>query len=320
MSLEDTNTDIPADSSLSVEETADLVYSRLVNESEASDDADATRESDGAATAGDDDTAGDGVLPTGDGEPDKTASHEATDNPKEPADDQLLLHADYTRKTQQLALKEKQLAAEIEARKQELESSYREKLTRAEQVLRSSEPEILRQAREIDWTKLATEDPAEYVRLSAAVQKAQYEHQQLMSDAQARRQAVLQEQIEVNQKKLLENIPEWRDDSVRSAELGQIESYLKKVGFSDEIINTTVDHRSVEIARKAMLYDKLMNAKQSVGDKKVAPKPIKVAKPGTGTVKPQTGPKNPSLLKHAKATGRNDDIVAAVLANLDFDD
>jgi hypothetical protein len=60
----------------------------------------------------------------------------------------------------------------------------------------------------------------------------------------------------------------------------EMTGYLVKSGFRPEFIGQVVDPVSVHIARKAMLYDKLMAERAALEAKKKSPAPTRVMRPG----------------------------------------
>ena len=129
---------------------------------------------------------------------------------------------------------------------------------------------------EAQWKELYDADPLEYVR-----------QRENMRDRQAQLQAVQQEQavlaqqnLQSQQAKLLELVPEWKNAETATKEKTQLVGYLRGSGFSEEDISNATDARIISLARKAHLYDNLQS-KKAVVKKKVgsAPKMIKSGQP-----------------------------------------
>jgi len=129
---------------------------------------------------------------------------------------------------------------------------------------------------EAQWKELYDADPLEYVR-----------QRENMRDRQAQLQAVQQEQavlaqqnLQSQQAKLLELVPEWKNAETATKEKTQLVGYLRGSGFSEADISNATDARIISLARKAHLYDNLQS-KKAVVKKKVgsAPKMIKSGQP-----------------------------------------
>jgi hypothetical protein len=168
-------------------------------------------------------------------------------------------------------------------------------------LIENAEKLFTQEYQHTDWNKLRTDDPAEF-----SARKAEYDERkkaidQLKAGAlqqyqasmaankqemESQRQAYLAEEAQ----KLREALPEWKDEAVQKAESQEIAQYLASHGFTKEEIASASDHRSILMARKAMLYDKGQN-KTELAKKKVLTIP-KVMKPGTT--------KPPEQAKHAQ--------------------
>lgn len=94
-------------------------------------------------------------------------------------------------------------------------------------------------------------------------------------------------------------IPEWKDQARANAEMTELRQFLAQAGFGEQEIASVADHRQVTLARKAMLYDKLV----AQGKQKVATAPPPTAKPGS-TAKPNTDGKK--IREALKTTGKGE--------------
>ena len=126
------------------------------------------------------------------------------------------------------------------------------------------------------WDALYDSDPLEYVR-----------QRETERDNQARMQAVQQEQMRLKQErllkeqaKLLELIPEWKDQEVEQREKAALVNYARERGWTDAELAEAADSRYVELMRKAYLYDNLQSGKPIAKKKvKTAPKMVKSGQP-----------------------------------------
>lgn len=137
--------------------------------------------------------------------------------------------------------------------------------------------------------ELLQSDPVAYLQIQrtaetrqAQLQQAQQELQQINGQRQQEHATALKSHMEAQHQALLDKLPEWKDRVKAEAEAAKIKSYLATEGFAPEEMSIT-DHRSILLARKAMLYDSLM-ARAKDTQSKVAKAPPKVERPGTPSV------------------------------------
>ena len=115
------------------------------------------------------------------------------------------------------------------------------------------------------------------------------------------------------QQKLLNALPEWKDPAKAKDEASAVDGYLQKAGFSEQERNGIADHRVIVVARKAMLYDQLMQ-QQAQATQRVEKLPPRVEKPGNG-VRPGDG-RTQALKRHAQS-GSVESGAAAILQLLE---
>lgn len=221
---------------------------------------------------------------------------------------------DYTRKTTETAQLTQQITQEREFVKREYDSRINQLNTLAG---------VLHQELVGDQSALAQlieTDPQEYLRRQQEMgRKAQLLNQvqqhhaaiENMKTNEAQRLRV--ESLAKNEARLLEALPEWRDQSKRSADTQEIAKTLFDTGYTSEELNDLTDHRALIIARKAMLWDKA----QAVKAKQVKPDvaPPKAVKPGMAATPTNTKTQHlQDLAKKAKRTGKAEDVAAYLAA------
>ena len=189
--------------------------------------------------------------------------------------------ADYQKKTQSLA--EQRKAVEAERVKIEEAAKTRETYSQRLQVI---EQLLQQQNQTEDLSSLKTEDPiayaiamAEKVEREKQLQAVQAERQRVQQEQQAHQQALLQKHIQQEQAKLMEAIPDFKDDVKAEVIRRDIRNYAKSQGFSDQELSQVYDSRAVIALYKAAQFDKLM-ANKGAATKKVAAAP-KTIRPGT---------------------------------------
>ena len=129
----------------------------------------------------------------------------------------------------------------------------------------------------VNWETLATENPAEYVKLSARAQRAQQAMQAVQQQQAELQRKQYQEAAEQSKRKLsdpIEGIPNWGDEVYTSL----IQEASKQYGFSPDEVAQVVDWRMIKVLHDAYQYSKVKAAKPEV-QKKISVVP-KVLKPG----------------------------------------
>ena len=216
---------------------------------------------------------------------------------------------DYTRKTMEAAEQRKAADAELTKAQQE-RATYAENLQR----MRAVDEAALEQQKNVNWDELLQTDPVEYLKQQrianerqARLQQVYSEQQRLTAQQQAEQAEAKSRYVAQQHEELIAKLPEWKDATKAAAEKQAIASYLIETGFDQDTVNNITDARAVVMARKAMLFDRMMQ-KASAASKKVATLPQKVERPGQGD--------NPGLDKRSSAfqklskSGRVEDAAA----------
>ena len=233
-----------------------------------------------------------------------------------------LRQSDYTRKTQKLAERAKQLE-QVEAETRGAREQYLQRLIEVSQRFASVAEQ------EPNWAELRQKlEPGEY-----AVQLAewnQFKQERAAIEAERARveQEALSKQMQAyaahlaeQEAKMLENIPEWRAPEARAAGMQELKRYAMELGFSEQEIDSIADHRAVLLLKKAAAFDKAMAAAKSKA--KVVAKPA-VTKPAVKVATPDATPKvrrassfddKQKLRQQLKRTGR-DDVAASLIEKL----
>lgn len=193
--------------------------------------------------------------------------------------------ADYTRKTMEVSETRKAAESQIQAAQAERQA-YAVNLQKMQAQIEGA----LQQQQQIDWTQLLESDPVEYLKQQHLLQQRQAAYQQnigeqqkLAAQFQADQQRMHSETLQAQQDALLAKLPEWKDETKAKADKTALRDYLLKEGYEREAVDGISDARAVLLARKAMLYDSMMD-KARAAAKKVSTLPQKVERPGVGQV------------------------------------
>ena len=225
--------------------------------------------------------------------------------------------SDYTRKTQEIASERKGM--------EELQQQYNSHVAQIQQERQqyvealtnmiSSQGSELEQYSNVDWDALRESDPIEYVtakeqyrEAQERVQGMQYQQQQASQAQQAETRKAHHQMVQVERSKLVEALPEWGDPDKQKELSANLQSYAKDQGFSEQELNSLVDHRSVLVLLKAQKYDQLQ--KSDVKSKKLKNKP-KVIRSGIGTTNTKTSKsKRTAQMKRLRESGHVKDASA----------
>ena len=231
--------------------------------------------------------------------------------------------ADYTRKTMRLADERR----DLERAKADLESEraaaslerqrYAERL--ADQV--PSLRQQLARFEGIDWNRLSVDAPQLFAQakplfdsLSRRLQEAEAEGLQLQQQERDRQlQAVRDHQDHIARQKraLIEKHPDMADPVKGRQETAALTRYLVEAGYKQEELSRLVDHRDFILARKAMLYDRLMASREQVKET-LAALP-RVQKPGTVRgLRPGAAERRASLMTRLTRSGRVEDAARVI--------
>lgn len=201
----------------------------------------------------------------------------------------------------------------LEQERQQFQQERDQKLQEAEQWFQLAAQELQQEFQNVDWDSLRQEDPQEYTLKRQEFQDRQNRLQQGYQQLQQERQQKQLQTIQSERQKLLEKMPELSDSQTFQKTVNQISQGLKNAyGFSDQDIQSLVDHRFVVMARDALKYQQLQQEKpQKTKRVKAAPK---VAKPGQRKSDSEAKAKSVEKLKgRIKKTGGQRGDVANLL-------
>lgn len=202
------------------------------------------------------------------------------------SEDELINYAqqgvDYTKKTQQLAEQRKLLEQEahsiLEAR--QMRDAYAERLQVLSQVLSAQEqPEDLEALRENDPVGYSVK-VADMQQREKQMNAIRAEQERIAKEQQAERAVQMQQFVSQQAELLSKALPEYADPEKGEKMRTEMRKFAKNVGFTDDELANVIDSRHVITLYKAMLYDKLQQAKPQV-TKRVSEAP-KTLKSGSG--------------------------------------
>jgi hypothetical protein len=168
----------------------------------------------------------------------------------------------------------------------------------------------------IDWNRLSAENPALFAQakplfdsLSQQLRQAEterLEHEEGERQRRLHAAQAHQDYISEQKRALIARHPEMADPVKGRQETAALTRYLIDTGYRQEELSRLVDHRDFILARKAMLYDRLMANKDKVKET-VATLP-RVQKPGTARgTRTGAAERRAALMTRLTRTGRTED-------------
>lgn len=230
--------------------------------------------------------------------------------------------ADYRQKT--MALAESRKA--FEAEQAQYQQAVNQRLQEAETLSAVLEAQFTKDFENVNWAELRSNDPSEY----AAKRQDYIERQQQIAGyrnyARSQLEAVRQESeaklresqanlIKQERERYFDKHPEFKDPSKWNSERKAVKDYLASQGFTESDIAGLVDHRALDLIRKARLYDESI-AKSDAAKKRVVNIP-KLVKPGTKPSKEDAqADRNKALRDRLRKSGRIEDAAALIMQKL----
>lgn len=217
--------------------------------------------------------------------------------------------------------------AEFESERVKQQEVFNNQLTQATELVNLLEKQFLADVENINWEELRETDPAEYSARRQDLQEKQQQLLQAKESIQTEQQTKVMENYQTllakESQALMETFPSWADEAVAKQQKTEIRDFLLTSGFTPQEIDGAVDdrgnlqamgiidHRAINLAYKAMLYDRGMQ-KADVAKKKVMKVP-KVAKPGAPKGKSDEDvEKQKKLRGKLKKSGKVEDAAALI--------
>ena len=226
--------------------------------------------------------------------------------------------ADYTKKTMRLADERRGIErakADLEGERAAIALDRQRYAERLEGHIPGLQQQLAH-FKGIDWNRLSAENPALFAQakplfdsLTGQLQQAEAERLQVQQQERQRHLHAMQaHQVHVAEQKqaLIAKHPELGDPVKGRQETAALARYLVDAGYRQQELSRLVDHRDFILARKAMLYDRLMANKDKVKET-LAALP-RVQKPGTARESRSGGAeRRTALMTRLARSGRTED-------------
>lgn len=227
--------------------------------------------------------------------------------------------ADNILETAKQKVKEQQ--EEIQAQREKATEAF----TVAASLIQDQESTLEQEYNAVDWAKLETEDPADYAakkmrfqdrarELLQKKQNAAQKYQEFAANQKAETERLKEQRLIEEHAALVNRIPEWQNEEVAAKGKTEVANYLNsEYGFTADEIGQALDHRLIDMARKAYLYDQQATT-QDVKKKKVAKIPKTLAPGGTKSKEQQNKSDVDAKMQRLRKTGSIDDALAVMRA------
>jgi len=225
--------------------------------------------------------------------------------------------SDYTRKTQDLSTERREMESLQEKYNSEMAQIQAERQQYTEYLNQIVERSMggLDKYANIDWESMKSSDPIEYVTKREEFREAQEKIQAMRNEQATAQQKQAEESKQLHAQmvqeehlKLVSAEPEWGEPEKQKELAGTVRKYALSQGFSEEELNSLVDHRSVLVLMKAAKFDAMDNA--NIKSKKLKNKP-KVVRSGKGvSSRGNEKSKRTAQMKRLRGTGHIDDASA----------
>jgi hypothetical protein len=225
---------------------------------------------------------------------------------------------DYTSKTQALAVREKAIQETLQ-RAQEIEQLAPEIANEAAAV-RAAE-QALQPWQQVEWVRLATDEPLEYARYRAQYDQLVSAYNHVRGAFGAKAQHLQQRKAELGKaivqqemQKLTEFLPQLRDPKKFQAETQAIKEYALDRGYTAEEVESVTDARYVRTLWEASQYRKLVLGKAE-RNKQLRTAPPTTSPGAVGTTESAADQRTKQIRQNLKKTGDWRD-AAALLGRL----
>ena len=222
--------------------------------------------------------------------------------------------SDYTRKTQDLSTERREMESLQEKYNSEMAQIQAERQQYTEYLNQIVERSMggLDKYANIDWESMKSSDPIEYVTKREEFREAQEKIQAMRNEQATAQQKQAEESKQLHAQmvqeehlKLVSAEPDWGEPDKQKELAGNVRKYALSQGFSEEELNSLVDHRSVLVLMKAAKFDAMDNA--NIKSKKLKNKP-KVVRSGKGVSSSgNEKSKRTARMKRLRGTGHIDD-------------
>lgn len=197
-----------------------------------------------------------------------------------------------------------------ETQRQQAQAALQQQVQHATQLSQLARQQLYSDYQNIDWSQYSAE---QQLQIERNFRQRDAAIQQQLGQIQAAQQQSYSQQVQAEQARMLDAIPEWRDQTQLQAAQRAISAYAQERGFTSAELSQIADHRYMLVLRDAMnardLQAQVDTLKaQLAGKTDAALKQVRAApkapSPGTRTVRdPKVAQLNSARERFAKNRG-----------------
>lgn len=226
---------------------------------------------------------------------------------------QRMMHADYMAKRREFDEQAKSHESKIRDTVERERNQYLGALNVLHQsVMQVADQELAN----VDWAKLAQEDPAKYVQLQAraqllnsTLQRVASEQEKVQKQQADERQKHIDQAVSESRTKLKEAIPAWNEDLYQSLLRRGVDTY----GFKPDEVGQWWDHRVMRVLHDAHQWQLHKEQKPTAEKKVIDVPPVLKSGPQKAKVNPQIQ-QFQEAKKRLASNGKDIDAAAAVMS------
>lgn len=136
-----------------------------------------------------------------------------------------------------------------ETQRVQAQTALQQQVQQAQQLSQLARQQLYSDYQNIDWTQYNAE---QQLQLERNFRARDAQIQQQLSQIQATQAQTYQQQVQAEQARMLEAVPEWRDSEKLKADQQAISAYARERGFTPAELSQVADHRYMLVLREAM--------------------------------------------------------------------
>lgn len=220
---------------------------------------------------------------------------------------------DYSQKTAEVARQREEVGETVRKAVESQRTQMQQELQQIQDILiETISPEL----KDVNWNHLATNEPAEYVRLrnradqiAKTLNTVKAKHAELTQQQQNEQRQAMQRVAQESRSRLEAEIPGWNDNLYQELMKVGIE-----VGYKQDEVANWLDPRAFKVLHEVYEYRKLKAGKPPTSSKVVTPP--RVVKPGATAANSQGQQRHSEAMKKLQSSGNVQDAAAVIRMRL----
>lgn len=220
---------------------------------------------------------------------------------------------DYSQKTAEVARQREEVGETVRKAVESQRTQMQQDLQQIQNILiETISPEL----KDVNWNHLATNEPAEYVRLrnradqiANVLSTVKAKQTELTQQQQNEQRQAMQRVAQESRSRLEAEIPGWNDNLYQELMKVGVE-----VGYKQDEVANWLDPRAFKVLHEVYEYRKLKAGKPPTSSKVVTPP--RVVKPGATAANSQKQQRHSEAMKRLQSSGNVQDAAAVIRARL----